>query len=122
MLNGIVTDEKLFHNGKRKFTSLIFPLRFLMMTLCPILFWVGLISMFFEAFTLSLLFGLILFTVFVFFILFGTRRSNRILNLFASLVVHQFYLLSALFFAPRKTKTWKSIERNAKVLTKQAVE
>ena len=116
----ILYSKKLFQNGRRKFTTLIFPLRFLMMTLCPIAFWVGVISLISAAFLLSPISGIILLGIFIFSILLGTRRSSKIFNLFASFVFHQVYLLLAMILAPRKAKTWKAIERNAEVLPKQA--
>lgn len=118
----IVYRKNLFRNRNRQFVSRIFPLRFLMMLLCPILFWIGLANLFIGVLTFSptsggILLGLLIVLVFV-----GTRISFKLLNLFSSFFFHQFYLLVALIRSPKKAKTWKTIERNTEVLTKIAYE
>lgn len=113
LLQSTLTYSKnLFNRRRRGFTKLIFPLRLLMIAICPIFFWIGLISLFTELFTLSYVLMFISLGLFVGLLSLGVKLRNKILNLFSSFVVHQFYLLSAIVLSPRKSKTWKAIERN----------
>ena len=107
----IVHSKKLFHAENRKFTTLIFPLRFLMMAFCPALFLIGLLSLLTVSLVLSPLFALVLAGVSFGLVFLGTKVSSKILNMFSSFVFNQLYLVLALFLSPRKAKTWRSVER-----------
>jgi poly-beta-1,6-N-acetyl-D-glucosamine synthase len=107
----IIHSKELFSIKKRKFTSLIFPLKFLMTAVCPLLFLVGGISLFIGVFILSPLLAIVLVGLLLGSIFLGTNVSSKVLNLFSSFVFNQLYLVLALFFSTRKAKTWKAVAR-----------
>jgi biofilm PGA synthesis N-glycosyltransferase PgaC len=101
----------LFKRQYREFGRRIFPLRLLMMTLCPVMFFSSAILLL----AFILLNSLLAFAVFVslaaVIILLGAETDIRGLDLVTSFSVHQAYLFAGLLLSARKTRVWKSIER-----------
>jgi len=101
----------LFNREYKEFGRIIFPLRLLMTTLCPI-FMLSSIFLFF-AFTYSIstfLFGILLACATLCLII-GTKTNIRIFNSIASVLIHQIYLCVGLFLSFRKMSVWRRIER-----------
>jgi len=113
----LMYSKNLFNNGRKEFTKLIFPLRLSMMTICPICFWVGLVSLCIGIWTLSQVLMLFFLGLFFTLVFLSIKLPYRGLNLLSSFVVHQFYLISAIIMSPKRAKTWKAIERNANAST-----
>jgi biofilm PGA synthesis N-glycosyltransferase PgaC len=104
--------DMLFAKKGREFSRTIFPLRLLMMTLCPVL---ALASIFlflaFAYLTSLLLFGILLFFGALVFVL-GIGTNIKTLNLVASFLIHQAYLCIGFVLSFRKMSVWEKIERN----------
>lgn len=109
----IMNKEVLFNRKYREFGTTIFPLRFAMFILCPLLTFTAIFSTIFLIFSYSitLLIVLIVAACLLFFV--GTKTKKGLLNSTASLLMQQFYLLSGLLLIRKRTKTWKSAERTA---------
>ncbi|MCK4434721.1 hypothetical protein KAU92_04460, partial [Candidatus Bathyarchaeota archaeon] len=104
--------DMLFAKKGREFSRTIFPLRLLMMTLCPVL---ALASIFlflaFAYLTSLLVFGILLFCGALVFTL-GIETNIKTLNLVASFLIHQTYLCIGFALSFRKMSVWEKIERN----------
>jgi poly-beta-1,6-N-acetyl-D-glucosamine synthase len=104
----------VFGNKKYgKFGTLIYPLKLFMHVFCPLLFFIGSISILLYfvlsgnlMLQLSLAFGLVAISL-------GLLLIRRIRNLFSSFVFHQVYLILGLLSLPKRTIFWKRIERRA---------
>ena len=106
----------LFTRKYKEFGRIIFPLRLLMMTLCPILTLASIFLFFvFAYFTSTFLFCILLAGTALFLIL-GTKTDIRILNLVSSFFIHQIYLFMGFLLSFRKISVWKRIEREASYL------
>ena len=107
----LMNKDILFRREFEEFGTVIFPLRFAMLAICPVLVVVGLISTFFLILSYSAVLALFLtFTCFL-SISIGARRNVRYLNSVTSFLIHQFYLLLGLLFLGKSWGTWKKIER-----------
>lgn len=101
----------LFTRKYKEFGRIIFPLRLLMATLCPILTLSSILLFFaFAYFTSTFLFGILLTCATVFLIL-GTKTDIETLNLVVSFLVHQVYLCIGFLLSFRKMSVWERIER-----------
>jgi uncharacterized membrane protein len=107
----LLNREIMFNKQYGVFGKIIFPLRFLMMTVCPLLLLLSVVSYLVVACLVStivfvfvaLLAGLVL--------ILGAKTDIKILNLIASFLIHQVYLVAGLFLSRRKMAVWKKIER-----------
>jgi len=89
-----------------RFGKLIFPLRFFMLIICPVLGFIAFSAIILSIFLLSTILGLLFLTIFFLVIFSGTRTNNSILRLFSSFVFHQFYMLLGLILSPKKMSVW----------------
>lgn len=107
----LVNRKIMFNKQYGVFGNTIFPLRFLMMTVCPLLLLLSTISFLICAYLIStpvfIMVALIMGLVF----LLGAKTNMKTLNLIASFVIHQAYLLTGLLLSPRKMNVWRKIER-----------
>jgi glycosyltransferase involved in cell wall biosynthesis len=107
----IMNKDVLFDKKYREFGTTVFPLRFLMFVVCPLLTFVGILAT--VLFTLSysvVLAGLLVVVACLLFFA-GTKIKVSLLNYVASLVMQQSYLLLGLLLAGKRTKTWNSVNR-----------
>jgi len=109
--SALLNLDVLFARKSREFGRIIFPLRLLMMMLCPIL---ALSSIFlFLAFTYFMspvLFGILLLCTALILVL-GVKTDIKILNLIVSFLIHQAYLCMGFILSFRKMNVWERIER-----------
>jgi biofilm PGA synthesis N-glycosyltransferase PgaC len=112
MQSALANKDMLFKDDYKSFGKIIFPLRLAMMMICPILFFVGLTAMLLGAVYLSITFALFLLFLFSFFTFLGARIKVHKLNVVSSFVVHQFYLLMALFLSQKRVAVWRPAERS----------
>ena len=100
----------LMNRKYSNFGSIVFPLKFLMITLCPILMLFGL--SFILAYILLahsvLLYSL---SIIAFASLAGALFSRRTGSILSSFVFHQIYLIAGLATSFRKSVFWKTIQR-----------
>jgi len=112
MQSALANKDMLFKDDYKLFGKIIFPLRFAMMMICPILFFVGFTAMLLGAVYLSMTFALFLLFLFPFFTFLGARIKVHKLNVVSSFIVHQFYLLMALFLSQKRVAVWRPAERS----------
>jgi biofilm PGA synthesis N-glycosyltransferase PgaC len=114
LIQSTLLNRGILFNGKYgSFGKTIFPLRFLMMTVCPILLLSSIILLLTSAYLASPLIFALFAILSGLVLLLGATTNVKALGLFTSFVVHQIYLLAGLFLAPRKMKVWKKIERKS---------
>lgn len=111
--SAFLNADMLLKKQYGEFGKRIFPLRFLMMTLCPVL----LISSAILFFAFAVLSSLLIFAVFILFtisiLVLGAKTDIPMLNLVTSFSIHQTYLFAGLFLSYRKMTVWKGIERKS---------
>lgn len=112
LIQSMLINSDMWRNEKYgSFGRIIFPLRFAMMVLCPIL----LLSSMFLLFAFAALISPLLFAatalVSMLAILLGATSSIKSLNFVTSFILHQVYLCAGLFQSRRKMTVWKKIER-----------
>ena len=107
----IMNKDLLFDKKYCEFGTTIFPLRFLMFVVCPLLTLVGIFATIIFILSYSVLFAGVLVVVACLFFFVGTKIKVGLLNSVASLVIQQFYLLLGLLLAGKRTKTWNSVNR-----------
>jgi biofilm PGA synthesis N-glycosyltransferase PgaC len=95
-----------FKKDYGQFGKLIFPLRFLMLIVCPVLAFIAFWAIILLIFLLSTILGFLSLSIFFLAIFSGTRTHNSILHFFSSFVFHQFYLLLGLILSPKKMSVW----------------
>ena len=108
----LANKDMLFKDNYKSFGKIIFPLRFAMMVICPILFFTGLATFFLVTTYLSIKFALFLMFLFSFCTFLGTKIKVDKLTVFSSFVVHQFYLLIGLILSQKKVAVWRPAERS----------
>ncbi len=108
ILNRDIMFKKEFH----EFGMVIFPLRLAMLTICPILILVGLLSTFFLILSFSEVLCALSTFAFCLFLYLGTKVKVRALNTVTSFFIHQFYLLFGLLLLGKSMRTWKSPYRS----------
>ncbi len=101
----------LFTRKYKEFGRIIFPLRLLMTTLCPILTLSSIFLFFAFAYFASTFLFIILLACATLFLMLGTKTDIKILNLIASFLIHQVYLCAGFFLSFRKMNVWERIER-----------
>jgi cellulose synthase/poly-beta-1,6-N-acetylglucosamine synthase-like glycosyltransferase len=119
LIQSTLLNRKIIFNRQYGiFGRTIFPLRLLMMTVCPSLLLLSVVSYLIAAYLFSatvfisvaLLLGLVL--------LLGAKTNTKILNLIASFLIHQVYLVTGLLLSRRKMTVWKKIERRSMVVAR----
>lgn len=108
----LANKDMLFKDNYGSFGKIIFPLRFAMMVISPILFFIGFTAMLLGTIYLSMTFALLLVFLFSFCTFLGAKINVHKLNVLSSFVVHQFYLLMGLFFSQKRVATWSPAERS----------
>lgn len=108
----MANKDMLFKNKYKAFGSLIFPLRFVMMTLAPILFFIAVITMLSTVAYLSIPLCLMLASLFLLCVYAGAKIKLHWLNVFSSFVVHHFYLLAGLISSQRRVTMWRPAKRS----------
>ena len=100
----------LMNRKYSNFGSIVFPLKFLMITLCPILMLFGL---FFILAYILLAHSVLLYSlsIIAFASLAGALFSRRTGSILSSFVFHQIYLIAGLATSFRKSVFWKTIQR-----------
>jgi len=99
--------DMLFKNEYKSFSSTIFPLRFAMMILAPLFFFIGITATACAVLWLSTPLCLSLTFVFLLCVYSGAKMRLHKLNIFSSFVVHHFYLLMGLFFSQKEVTVWR---------------
>jgi len=108
----LANKEMLFRHEYGAFGMRIFPLRFLMMTFCPLLFLLGAIALFLAAAWEYAVWPLLIPSlVLLVSDIAGKVRPGR-LDLPASVFVHMLYLFIGLVMSTRNLRLWKPIERS----------
>lgn len=109
----LLNFRTFFKRKYGKFGTTIFPLRLLMMTLCPILSLSSIFLFFTLAyFTSTFFFGTLVLLASL-LVLLGAETNIRILNLAASFLLHQIYLFLGFLSSFRRVKMWRKIERSS---------
>jgi biofilm PGA synthesis N-glycosyltransferase PgaC len=112
LIQSTVLNRKIIFNKQYGvFGNTIFPLRFLMMAVCPLLFFLSAIFYLIFAYLVYIPVFLTLVLVVGVVLVLGTKTNKKILNWITSFVIHQIYLLVGLILSPRKMNIWKKIER-----------
>lgn len=104
----ILSRDIMFKRKFQDFGMVIFPLRFAMLIICPILVLVGLLSAFFVVLSFSEVLCIMLTSAFCLFLYLGTKVRIGALNSVTSVFFHQFYLLSGLLLLGKSMRTWKA--------------
>lgn len=99
--------DMLFKNEYKSFGSTIFPLRFAMMILAPLFFFIGITATACAVLCVSTALCLLLTFVFLLCVYSGAKITLHKLNIFSSFVVHHFYLLMGLFFSRKEVTVWR---------------
>ena len=114
MIQSILANKNmLFKDNYGSFGKIIFPLRFAIMIISPLLFFLGLAATILATMYVSTSLGLSLTLIFLFCTYLGTKTSVSKLTLFSSLVIHQFYLLLGLFSSQKRMTVWRPVERSS---------
>lgn len=108
----LANKDMLFRGNYASFGKTIFPLRFAMMMLSPILLILGLTAMLLGAIYVSVTLASSLTILFLTCVFLGTKSKVRKLNMFSSFVIHQFYLLVGLVFSQKRVAVWRPAERS----------
>jgi hypothetical protein len=108
----LANRDMLFKDKYKSFGKIIFPLRFAMMVLCPIAFFIGFAAMVLGTIYLSMALSLFAIFMFSFCTFLGMKLRIRKLNVFSSFVAHQFYLMMGLFLSQKKVAVWRPAERS----------
>jgi cellulose synthase/poly-beta-1,6-N-acetylglucosamine synthase-like glycosyltransferase len=110
----LANRDMLFKSDYGCFGTVVFPLRFAMLVLCPTVFFGGLVAAFLGSLIVSAQVALLMAFLFVLFTWMGTKVTVRPLNLFSSFVMHQLYLERGLLLSRRKLPIWTPISRSAR--------
>jgi glycosyltransferase involved in cell wall biosynthesis len=109
--SAILNRDIMFNKEFQEFGMVIFPLRLAMLTMCPILILVGLLSSFILILSFSEILSILSAFAFCLFLYLGTKRNVRALNLVTSFFIHNFYLLFGLPLLGKSIRTWKATHR-----------
>jgi cellulose synthase/poly-beta-1,6-N-acetylglucosamine synthase-like glycosyltransferase len=107
----LANKDLIFKAKYESFGRIILPLRFAMMTVLPILFFVGIIAIFLAFLQLSMVIALLFMGFLLLCIFVGALTRLPLLSLLSSFVFHQFYLLVGLFLSWKGAAVWKPIDR-----------
>jgi len=107
----LMNRDMFFNKNYRDFGRLIFPLRYLMQTACPVLIFLTILSMIVWTYSISWIITLISIISNCAIIFFGLKTNIKIFSLFASFFIHQTYLFLGFIFSFRKHHIWTVVER-----------
>lgn len=112
LIQVVLHNRDVFFNKKYgKFGRIVFPLKFLMLGLCPFLLFFGL-GLFAGSVAFSSNLFVQMFSVGGLFLVIGVSSFWKSFGrLFSSFVCHQLYLVIGLFSSLRKSVYWTTIER-----------
>jgi len=113
----LANKDMMFKDDYKSFGNRILPLRFSLMMIAPILFFVGFATMLLAIFQLSPFVTLSLLLVFFACMFLGVKTNVQILSVLSSFVIHQFYALMGLIFSQKKVTVWRPSERSEMVST-----
>ena len=114
MIQSILANkDMIFKENYGSFGKIVFPLRFAMMIISPILFLLGLVTTVLATMLVSMPLGLFLTLIFLSGVYLGAKSNMSKLTLFSSLVVHQYYLLLGLFSSQKRVTVWRPVERSS---------
>jgi len=111
-----LNSDILFKRRYKEFGRTIFPLRFLMMTVCPILTLFAILCFFTFLCTCALPVFIVMLACIALVLILGTKTNIKAFNLIVSFLIHQIYLCIGLFLAFRKMTVWKRIDRKSRQL------
>jgi cellulose synthase/poly-beta-1,6-N-acetylglucosamine synthase-like glycosyltransferase len=110
--SGWANRDMLFKREYGNFGVIIFPLRFLMMTICPPLFFLGCVAFVVATAYVSVYLSLSV----IWLALLGSFIGNKVkldkVSLLHSLVVHECYLLIGLLQSGRRRSVWRPVQRS----------
>ena len=109
--SALMNRDMLFNGKYREFGRFIFPLRFLMLTVCPVLIFCVIPLVMALAYSFSFILFVSILTFFSIFLLLGLKTKVSFFSLPTSLLIHQVYLLLGLCFSFRKVSIWRKVER-----------
>jgi cellulose synthase/poly-beta-1,6-N-acetylglucosamine synthase-like glycosyltransferase len=109
-------NRDIFLNKKFEgFGTTIFPLKFLLLGLCPLIGLIGLILII-SFIVLSQSFILYQFSLISIALLaLVLLVNNRIRNMLSSFIFHQIYLIAGLFLSMQKSIYWETIDRDGQI-------
>jgi biofilm PGA synthesis N-glycosyltransferase PgaC len=107
----LLNRDMIFNKKYKEFGKLIFPLRFLMLTICPTLIFFAIALTIAFAYSFSLILFALLLAFFGVFLYLGLKTDVSLFNLLTSFLIHQMYLFLGLFLSFRKMSVWRQIER-----------
>jgi cellulose synthase/poly-beta-1,6-N-acetylglucosamine synthase-like glycosyltransferase len=108
----LMNKDILFNIRYHEFGKIIFPLRFAILLICPLLIFVGLLLVLVVAFYFSHILSILMICVFFLYLFLGMKTNVSALNTPASFLVHQAYLLLGLIFSWRRTNIWTKRQKN----------
>lgn len=107
----LLSKDILFKREYGEFGTVIFPLRFAMLLLCPPLVLLGLLSTLVFFSSCSIAIAVLSAFGFCVFLYVGAKVKIKPVNSVVSFLFHQFYLLLGLVFLGRNRSIWKSVKR-----------
>jgi cellulose synthase/poly-beta-1,6-N-acetylglucosamine synthase-like glycosyltransferase len=110
--SGWANRDMLFRRQYGDFGAIIFPLRFLMMTICPPLFFVGSVAVVVATAYVSVYLSLSAILLALLGLFMGNRLKLDKVSLLHSLVVHECYLLLGLLQSGRRRSAWRPVQRS----------
>ncbi len=107
LLEATIYNADLLSPKYGKFGLFVFPLRILMFFVVPVVFFVSVILWSYLFAQISLVYGLLLWVIFVLALISGNWYSN----LLSSFIWHQIYLVTSMTRMFRGMHVWKAVER-----------
>ena len=107
----IHNSDMLFNNKYGKFGTTIFPLKYLMQVICPLLIPLIILLTFYIILMLNSQIILLSFFIVCLSCVVVSLLSMRIGNLVFGFLLHQMYLIYAVLTSGKKTQFWKKIQR-----------
>lgn len=116
LLQVFIKNRDIAFNKKYgRFGSTIFPLKMLMMAICPLLIFLSVIFLIlFVLLSQNIIFHAISGTIIVLGLV-SVIASKRAAGFLSSFILHQGYLVVGLFSSFRKSVYWKTIDRKTKI-------
>jgi biofilm PGA synthesis N-glycosyltransferase PgaC len=108
----LANKDMLFKKRYESFGRTIFPLRFAMMIVSPLLLFTGFAAIILATVFISMPLGLLLVFLLSLCTYLGAKINVYRLNLLSSFVMHHFYLLMGLFSSQKKVTVWRPAERS----------
>jgi len=108
----LANKDLLFKYNHRSFSKIVFPLRFTMMIISPLLLFTGVMAVLLAALFASVTLALLLMFLFPFLTYLGAKINVHKLNFFSTFVIHNFYLLMGLLFSQERIAFWRPVKRS----------